>query len=118
MILLLVAGFVAFFWVVPEYYSPVFLIAALFFYVFTLLIHAWQLNSAKKSLAEFTRSNMIAMFVKLMVYLAFTITILAISKKNAIAFVVVIMVLYISFTVAEVTSLAKFSRPRDKKTEN
>jgi hypothetical protein len=115
LIVLIAVGFVAFYWFIPRYFNPVYLVAALFFYAFTLIVHAWQIKSAQKSLSEFTRSNMVAMFVKLLVYLAFAITFLAINKKNAIAFAAVVMVLYVSFNIVEVTSLAKFSRSLGKK---
>jgi hypothetical protein len=116
LLIMLAAGFVAFNWIVPEYFNMVFIIAALFFYSFTLIVHAWQLKTAKKSLSEFARSNMIAMFVKLIVYLSFTIAVYALDRENAVAFTIVILILYFSFTIIEVTSLSKFSRSQDKKT--
>lgn len=115
MVVLLVAGFVVFKWLLPEYYLPVYWVAALFFYVFTFVVHAWQLNAVKKNLAKFANSNMIATFVKLLVYLLFTIGYISVKPKNAVAFVVVVMALYIVFTAAEVTSLSRFARSQNKK---
>ena len=114
-VVLVIAGYIAFTFIVPEYYLPVYWLALVFFYVFTLAVHAWQVNTAIKSMAKFTRTNMVATFLKLMVYAAFTIIYLAINTEKAIPFVVVVMILYIIFTATEVTSLTKFARKMNQK---
>jgi hypothetical protein len=114
---LLLVGFIVFKWLLSEYYLPVYWFALIFFYVLTLVVHAWQLRVAKKDLAKFTRTNMVMTFVKLLIYSTFTVICLAVSTKNAIILVIVIMVLYIVFTVVEVTSITRFARSRDKITQ-
>ncbi|MBN1822479.1 MAG: hypothetical protein JXR31_06345 [Prolixibacteraceae bacterium] len=114
---LIVPGFVVFKWFFPEYYLPVYWIALVFFYIFTLLIHAWQVNTARKDMAKFTRLNMVTAFLKLMVYAAFVVIYLAISTEKAVAFVIIIMIIYIAFTFTEVNSLTRFTRSLNRKWE-
>jgi len=114
MIFFIIAGFVVFRWIIPEYYDPFYGVTALVFYAFTIAIHAWQLNSIKKKLAKFTNSNMIVTFVKLLIYSAFTIIYIGTKPKNPIIFVLVVMILYITFTFVEVSSLARFTRFQKK----
>ena len=114
---LVVVGFVVFKWVFAGYYLPVYWWALLFFYGFTLFVHFWQANTARKDLAKFSRLNMIVTFLKLMVYAGFVVVYLIIGTENTIAFVLVIMLLYLAFTITEVTSLTRFTRSLNKKPE-
>jgi hypothetical protein len=110
MLFFVIAGFIIFKWVAPEYYNRFYGLTAVMFYVFTIGVHAWQLNSMKKKISGFTNANMIVTFVKLLIYSAFTILYLSSKPENPIVFVLVVMVLYITFTFVEVSSLAKFTR--------
>ena len=103
----LLIGWIIFSFFLQKYYLPVFPLVLAFFYLFTLFIHAYQLRLAKKDFAKFTRSNMIMTFLKLMVYSAFTVIYLANSKDNAVPFVIVVMILYVIFTMLEVSDLMR-----------
>jgi peptidoglycan/LPS O-acetylase OafA/YrhL len=110
MILLIIAGFVVFKWVAPGYFDRFYGVTALFFYLFTIGVHAWQLNSLKKKMVKFTNANMIVTFVKLLFYSAFTIIYISTKPENPAIFVLVVMVLYATFTFIEVSSLTKVTR--------
>ncbi|NQU86137.1 MAG: hypothetical protein HQ541_10295 [Mariniphaga sp.] len=117
-IALIVVGFIVFKWFLADYYLPVYSIALVLFYAFTVCAHAWQLNLAKKNLAKFARMNMVATFLKLIVYAAFIVIYLSVSTEKAIAFVIVVMILYIVYTTVEVASLTKFIRTLNQKSKD
>jgi hypothetical protein len=100
-------GWLLFSQFIPQYYLPVFPFLLLFFVVVSISVHAFQLNQAKKDLAKFTRNNMLITFFKLIFYLTVVITYFAIDAKNAKVFAICFMLLYLIFTVIEVTSLIK-----------
>lgn len=98
----------------PEYYLPIMPFLLLFFYVVTILIHAYQLSLRKKDIGKFARSNMLITFFKLIVYSVVAIIYIAIDKENAIAFVVCLMLLYLIFTFIEVSESSKISKSEKK----
>ncbi len=110
----LLIGGVAFMFFFKEYYMPIYLWSLVFFFFVTLLVHAYQLKKAKAGVAKFTRTSMVVTFLKLLIYSAFIIIRLAISTEQAIVFVVVIMAIYIIFTVTEVSDLTKYVRAAKK----
>lgn len=107
-------GWIVFSYLLPAYYLEIFPVVLLFFYFFTLLIHSYQLNLAKKDMGKFTRQNMLMTFFKLVVYSLFTIIYVANNKENAISFVIVIMALYLVFTTLEVSDLMRIVRILNK----
>ncbi len=109
-LVLVFTGFILFRWFFPESYLPVYWLALVLFYLFTLATYIWQVKTAQKNLDKFSRLNTVATFLRLLIYIAFTVIYLAIDTEQAVAFVIVIMVLYITFTVIEVRSIAKVAR--------
>jgi hypothetical protein len=110
MLFFIIAGFIVFKWIAPGYYSWFYGLTAVVFYLFTIGVHAWQLTSLKKNISGFTNANMIVTFVKLLIYSAYAILYLSSKPENPIVFVLVVMVLYVTFTFIEVSNLAKFTR--------
>ena len=108
-ILLTLIGWLIFSQFIPQYYLPVFPYLLLFFAVSTVLIYAYQLRLSKKNIAKFTNSNMLISFFKLFLYSAVAVVYIAFDKSNAKAFVVCLMLLYLVFTVFEVTSILKIT---------
>lgn len=113
-LVVLVVGAIIFRFFFTGYYQPVYLWSLAFFFVVTLFVHAYQLKLAKTNVAKFTRISMVMTFIKLLIYSVFTVVSLAINTQNAIAFVIVIMTLYIVFTVTEVTDLMRVARTSKK----
>lgn len=108
-------GWLIFSQLIPEYYLPVLPFLILFFAVTSVLIHAYQLKIANKDMAKFTRSNMLFTFFKLVLYSAVAVIYMAVDTKNAKAFVICFMVLYLIFTFLEVFSLIRITTNSKKK---
>jgi ABC-type xylose transport system permease subunit len=105
-------GWLAFGWFVPEYYLPVLPYTLLLFVVITIVVHAWQLNLAKKDLAKFARYGMLITFLKLVIYTIFAVVYIANNTDNVITFVIVLMVLYVVFTFLEVKELMRVTKKK------
>ncbi len=95
-----------------EYYIPVLPFLLLFFFVVTLLVHAYQLKLAKKDIGKFARSNMLITFFKLIVYSIFAVVYIAIDSSNAIVFVICLALIYLVFSFLEVSELSRISRKK------
>ncbi|MCK5730905.1 MAG: hypothetical protein KAH68_07515 [Draconibacterium sp.] len=108
-------GLLTFSLFLPDYYLPVLPVLLLFFYVTTILIHAYQLKLAKKDIGKFARSNMLITFFKLILYSVVTVVYIAIDSENAIVFVICMMLLYLVFTFVEVAEITKTQKPEHKK---
>ncbi len=104
---LAIIGWLVFSQFIPQFYIAVLPFLLLFFIVVSIAVHAFQLQQAKKDMAKFARNNMLITFFKLIFYLIVAITYFAVDTKNAMVFVICFMLLYIIFTVIEVTSLLK-----------
>lgn len=113
-IVLALAGAVVFYFLTPEYYLPVLPLLLVFFTVTTALIHAWQINLAKKDMAKFTRSSMIATMIRLFLYSAVAIAYIATRPENIVVFVICLVIFYIVFTSIEIIDLTQFLRKRKK----
>lgn len=98
-----------------DYYLPVLPYLLLFFFVVTILIHAYQLKLAKKDIGKFARSNMLITFFKLVLYSVVAIVYIAFDAENAIVFVICLMLLYLIFTFFEVAEITRNSKPEGKK---
>lgn len=110
--ILALLGWLAFSFLIPEYYLPVMPYALLFFMAVALGVHAWQLGLAKKDLAKFSRFSMLVTFFKLVVYSVFGVVYIANNPENAVPFVISLAILYLVFTVIEVAELAKVARKK------
>ena len=111
-LVLALAGWLVFSMFLPHYYLPALPFLLLFFYAATIGIHAYQVNLSKKDMAKFTRSNMLATFLKLVLYSTAAIIYIAFDKENAIPFVVCLMLLYLVFTFVEVSEITKIARKK------
>ncbi|WP_167604619.1 hypothetical protein [Maribellus sediminis] len=109
---IVLVGWLVFAMFLPEYYLPVFPFLLAFFYLVTIGIHAYQLNVAKKDIGKFARSNMLTTFIKLMMYSIIAVVYIAIDRENAVAFVIVLMALYLIFTFFEVSSLTRITKSK------
>jgi len=103
-------GWLVFSFFLSQYYLPVLPFLLLFFYVVTLLIHAYQLSLAKKDIGKFARSNMLITFFKLILFSVVAVIYIALDSTNAIPFVVCLMLLYLIFTFVEVSEITKISK--------
>ncbi len=105
-------GWLVFSFFLQNYYLPVLPGLLLFFFVVTLLIHAYQINLAKKDMGKFTRSIMLITFFKLILFSAVAITYIAFAPQNALVFVICLMFFYLIFTFFEVSEISRISRKK------
>jgi len=103
-------GWLVFSLFIPEYYLPILPFLLGFFLIVTILVHAYQLKLAKKDIAKFARNNMLLTFFKLVLYSVFAFVYIAKDSDNALVFVICLMVLYLSFTVLEVSELTRIAK--------
>lgn len=114
-VIIALIGWLAFSLFLPQYYLPVLPYTLIFFLVVTILVHAYQLNLAKKDLAKFTRNNMLITFFKLTIYSIFAVIYISIDSENAVVFVICLMLLYIIFSFIEVTELTRISKRKQNR---
>lgn len=107
-------GWLVFSFIVPQYYIPVLPWLLLFFFVFTLIIHAYQLNLSKKDFGKFSRSNMLVTFLKLVIYSVFAVVYIANDRENALTFVIALFLIYMVFTFIEVSEITRISKNNKK----
>ncbi len=114
-ILMCLVAWVAFTFFFPGKYLPVLPLMLAFFSFVTIITHTWQTKRAKKNMARFTQSSMIVLLLRLFCYSLFAIIYLAHDSENASVFVICLVVIYITFTSLDVTSLSTTIK---KKTNN
>ncbi len=112
-LLLALLGGAAFYFFLQPYYLPVFPFLLGFFFLFTLLLHTYQLKIAHADFARFTRQHMLVTFGKLVVYSLVAVIYLALKKDNAVSFVIVTLLLYIVFSFLEVSHLSRITREKN-----
>lgn len=105
-------GWFVFTYYLPEYYLPVLPYTLLFFLIITLWVHAMQIRVAKKDFGKFARANMLATFLKLVIYSVFAIVYIANDSENALVFVVCLAIIYSIFSFLEVSELSKISNKK------
>lgn len=97
---------------IPGYYLSIMPVTLVFFWLVTILVHAYQLRLAKKDMGKFTRNNMLITFFKLVVYSVFTIVYIALYSENALPFVICVIIIYLVFSVLEVADVTKTSKKK------
>jgi hypothetical protein len=108
--ILAIAGWIIFYYVVPQHYLPVLPLMLLFFAMVTLITYSYQLRLAKKDMGKFIRVNMIMSILRLALYSLFAIVYLANNSDKAAVFVGGLITVYIVFTILEISGLARVSR--------
>lgn len=109
---ILVLGWFVFTYLIPDKYLQVLPLMLAFFTLVTLLSHGYQLKLVKKDIGRFTRNSMVVSMLRLVLYSIFAFVYLAGNKENIAVFVVSLVFVYSVFTIIEVTSLARFMRPK------
>jgi len=107
-------GWLVFSFFLAKYYLPILPFLLLFFFVVTILIHAYQLKLEKKDIGNFARSNMLITFFKLILYSIIAVVYIAFDTGNAIVFVVCLMLLYFVFTFVEVAEITRKTKSNNK----
>jgi hypothetical protein len=74
----------------------------------TTYSHVRLMKAFEQNIRRFTSVFMLSVTLKLMVYLSFLLICLLIDHSNALAFVLTFLILYICYTIFEVTQALKF----------
>lgn len=105
-----IAMAVVFGFFLKDYFSPLFPFVLIFFFIFTLATFAVQAGLANKKMGKFTRASMMITLGRLLICILLTALLILTDKKNAIAAVIVVGILYLVFTFFEVTELSAHVR--------
>ena len=81
-----------------------------FFYVMTAAVYYLMLRSAENRFPKFIRSFMVLTFVKILLYAIVIIVYALLNKADAYAFVIAFFILYLAFTIFDVTYFLRDSR--------
>lgn len=111
---MILAGWVIFGFIIPEYDLKVLPFLLLFSVFISVSVHAYQLHLIKEDLGKFMRSNMVLTFAKLFLYSVFAIVYLAVDSKNALSFVICLMVVYGIFSFIEVAEITRIIRRKNR----
>jgi hypothetical protein len=114
-ILLALAGGILFTFFFEDSYTPVLLFLLIFFYLFTIISHAYQSSRIKSNFASFMRIHMIFTILRLFVYSAVIIVYLIFNQEKVISFVGVVVVLYIIYTFLETREMTRQTGRHAKK---
>ena len=93
---------------IPQtYFSPALPFLLLFFYAINIIVFNILIKASKKRANSFINQFMVSSFLKLLLYVIVLSLYVFLNKKDAIPFAISFLLLYILFTVFEVTSLLK-----------
>ena len=98
-------NFILFYFLLQQYYLPIFPFVILFFAVISSSVHAIMLKYAKQKISRFANSFMLSTMAKMIIYLSFVTIYLLTDKQNAVIFVVFFLINYFIYSSYEVISL-------------
>ena len=91
-----------------NYYLSAFPYQILLIATVTTIGHLWVISASSSNTMKFTTAFMGSTTLKLMVYLFFMLIYLWIDRSQVVPFVLTFMVLYLLFTIFEVTEVLRF----------
>ena len=109
-ILLVIVG-VIFYAVAPaDYYTQAFPFLLAFFMIASILVFHFMLKALEKRPARFVNTFMLTTIIKLFIYLGGMLTYALFNREEAMSFIITFFVLYIVYTIVEVSALLKVNR--------
>ena len=109
-VIMVVIGLV-FYSLTPEgYYTPAFPALLVFFVLASIVVYHFMLKAMEKRPGRFVNTFMLTTMLKLFIYLGGMITYALLNREDATAFIVTFFVLYVVYTIVEVSSLLKVNR--------
>jgi len=110
-----IAGFLLFITVLKEYYSFLFPVLLLVIFLITVLFHRYIMRSAGESNRKFPAKFLGATGIKMGLYMLLIIIYVVFNRENAVPFLLVFMIIYLTFTIFEVVSVLNYINiTRDK----
>lgn len=113
-ILVFILGAIGYFTIFKQYYLPILPLTVLFFYLVTNSVHAYMLRIARIPSSKFTFQYLAIRFLKMFFYLAVAIVFVIFNKEIAKQFIVNYLLLYVVYTVFEVSEFSKVVRSINK----
>ncbi len=102
---------VIFYSVTPnEYYTVTFPYLLAFFVLASVLVYSFMLKAMEKRPARFINIFMLTTMIKLFIYMAVMITYALLNREEARSFIVTFFILYMIYTIVEVSSLLKVNK--------
>ncbi len=104
-LLLAVIGYFLFTGVFNPYYQVILPFVLLFIFLFTTVIHAILLKTARKEPKKLVNRFLMLTGLKMMIYLFIMIIYLIISKQDSAPFLLTFLIVYLVFTIFEISSI-------------
>jgi hypothetical protein len=117
-IILAVAGYTASLFVPSRFISPATPFIYIFFFSVALIHHFLLIKSIRSNPKRFINRFMILTFGKLLLYFSLIISYALFVRYDAIAFILTFVVLYLFYTVFEITNSFKAAKALKLKIEN
>ncbi len=112
-IIIAILALAIFYFIIPQYYLPVFPAIILFFIATSIFVHVFLTKAGKKNMRQFSTYFMGSIGIKLFIYMIFIIVYSLIDKENIINFVSQFFILYIIYTFFETTAIMKTLNNQD-----
>ncbi len=107
-LLLAVIGYFLFTRVFNPYYQVILPFVLLFIFLFTTVIHAILLKTARKKPKKLVNRFLMLTGLKMMVYLFIMIIYLIISKQDSAPFLLTFLIVYLVFSIFEILSILSY----------
>ena len=107
-LLLAVIGYFLFTVVFNPYYQVILPFVLLFIFLFTTVIHAILLMTARKEPKKLVNRFLMLTGLKMMIYLLIMIIYLVISKQDSAPFLLTFLIVYLVFTIFEISSILSY----------
>jgi len=107
-LVLIAIAAILFLTILKAFYVPLFPLQLLLIGSLTLYSHLRLIKACEQNIRRFSTVFMLSVTVKLMAYLSFLLICLLIDHSNALSFVLTFFVLYVCFTVLEVSQVLNF----------
>lgn len=103
-------SFILAFFLPEQYVSPAMPFILVFFIAVSLLTHYFVLRTLTKRMSQFVNFFMIAIFVKLLIYIVIIVVYGLMNTKDLIPFVVTFFLYYLLYTLFELISMLKLQK--------
>lgn len=106
-VMVLILGAISYSTFLKPFYIFILPVLLFFFFGVTNLVHAWFLKITQKSGSRFSSQYMAASFIKMFFYLLVAVIYVILNRGNAKVFIANFLLLYVVYTVFEVTEFLK-----------
>jgi len=114
-LIIFLAGFFLFITILKEYFSFSFPVLLLVIFLITVLFHRYLIRSAGDSNRKFPAKFLGATGIKMGFYMILIILYVVFDRENAVPFLLVFMIIYLTFTIFEIVSVLNYINiTRDK----